>query len=161
MITSVNVLDHISVTVSDLERSLAFYRDLLGLREVERHLLEGETISKMTGKPGVVMQVVRLAAPETPGILLDLQQYLSPQGKVSTARLGDVAHSHFCFGVPDVWAAYRELTDKGVEFVSEPVSFDLEWAILHVVFFKDPDGFILELVESPIQPKPGHTIPGH
>jgi hypothetical protein len=30
-----------------------------------------------------------------------------------------------------------------------------------VVFFKDPDGFILELVESPIQPKPGHTIPGH
>jgi catechol 2,3-dioxygenase-like lactoylglutathione lyase family enzyme len=56
------VLDHIAVTVSDMDRSLHFYRDLLGLREVERHLLEGETISKMAGKPGVVMQVVRLAA---------------------------------------------------------------------------------------------------
>jgi catechol 2,3-dioxygenase-like lactoylglutathione lyase family enzyme len=131
------------------------------MKEVERHLLEGETISKMAGKSDVVMQVVRLAAPETPGILLDLQQYRSPQGNVSNAKLGDVAHSHFCFGVPDVWAAYREMKDKGVEFISEPVSFDLEWAILHVVFFKDPDGFILELVESPIQPKPGHTIPGH
>ena len=49
MINSVNVLDHISVTVSDLERSLAFYRDLLGLREVERHRLDGDTISKMAG----------------------------------------------------------------------------------------------------------------
>ena len=42
MLQSINVLDHIAVTVSDLERSLAFYRDLLGLKEVERHLLEGE-----------------------------------------------------------------------------------------------------------------------
>ncbi|MCC7447100.1 MAG: VOC family protein [Anaerolineae bacterium] len=161
MTVSVSVLDHISVTVSDLDRSLAFYCGLLGMKEVERHLLEGETISKMAGKPGVSMQVVRLMAPETPGILLDLQQYISPKGKVSEAKLGDVAHSHFCYGVADVWGAYRELTAKGVEFVSEPVTFDLGWAILDVVFMKDPDGFIIELVQSPIIPKPGHTLPGH
>lgn len=158
---SVNVLDHISVTVSDLERSVAFYSDMLGMKVVERHLLEGETISRMTGKEGVVLQVVRLAAPDTPGILLDLQQYISPKSGVSNAKLGEAGHAHFCFGVPDVWEAYRELTAKGVEFLSEPVSFDLDWAILHVVFFTDPDGFVLELVESPIQPKPGHTVPGH
>jgi catechol 2,3-dioxygenase-like lactoylglutathione lyase family enzyme len=159
MIQSVKVLDHIAVTVSDMQRSLAFYRDTLGLREVERHRLEGETISKMAGKPGVVMDVVRLAAPDTPGILLDLQQYVSPQGRVSDAQLGDVAHAHFCFGLPDVWAAYRQLSAQGVKFVSEPVSFDLEWGIVHVVFLKDPDGFIIELVQSPIEPKPGHSLP--
>jgi len=156
MIHSVNVLDHISVTVSDLDRSLAFYRDLLGLREVERHRLEGETISKMAGKPGVVMQVVRLAAPDTPQVLIDLQQYLSPVGKVSDAQLGDAAHAHFCFGVPDVAAAYRDLRAKGVRFVSEPVDFDLGWGVVHVVFFKDPDGFVLELMQIPIEKKPGH-----
>ena len=160
MVQSVKVLDHISVTVSDLERSLAFYRDTLGLKEVERHRLEGDTISKMAGKSQVVMQVVRLAAPETPSILLDLQQYLAPAGGVSTAKLGDAAHAHFCFGLPDVWAAYGELSAKGVEFVSEPVSFDLDWGIVHVVFMKDPDGFIIELVQSPIEVKPGHTAPG-
>src|ERR1700676_4612233 len=96
MSTSVTVLDHIAVTVSDLDRSLRFYRDLLGMREVERHRLEGDTISTMAGKPGVVMQVVRLVAPETPGIQLDLQQYLTPKGKVSDAKLGDSAHAHFC-----------------------------------------------------------------
>ena len=153
MINSVNILDHVAVTVSDMERSLAFYCDLLGLKEVERHRLEGETISKMAGKPDVIMEVVRLEAPETPGVLLDLQQYVTPEGEVSDAQLGDVAHAHFCFGVPDVWAAYEDLSEKGVEFVSEPVSFDLEWGIVYVVFFKDPDGFILELMQVPIEKK--------
>ena len=153
MINSVNILDHVSVTVSDMERSLAFYCDLLGMKEVERHHLEGETISKMAGKPDVIMEVVRLEAPETPGVMLDLQQYVAPEGKVSDAQLGDVAHSHLCFGVLDVWAAYEDLTAKGVEFVSEPVSFDLEWGIVYVVFFKDPDGFILELMQVPIEKK--------
>ena len=153
MINSVNILDHVSLTVSEMERSLAFYCDLLGMKEVERHLLEGETISKMCGKPEVVMRVVRLEAPDTPGIQLDLQQYIVPEGSVSDAQLGDAAHSHFCFGVPDVRAAYNELEAKGVEFISEPVSFDLGWAIVHVVFFKDPDGFILELVQDPYEMK--------
>lgn len=153
MINTINILDHVAVTVSDMERSLAFYCDLLGLKEVERHHLEGETISKMAGKPDVIMEVVRLEAPETPGVLLDLQQYVTPEGRVSKAQLGDVAHSHFCFGVPDVWEAYKDLTSKGVEFVSEPVSFDLEWGIVYVVFFKDPDGFILELMQVPVEKK--------
>lgn len=153
MINSINILDHVAVTVSDMERSLAFYCDLLGLKEIERHHLEGETISKMAGKPDVIMEVVRLEAPETPGVLLDLQQYVTPEGRVSEAQLGDVAHSHFCFGVPDVWDAYKDLTSKGVEFVSEPVSFDLEWGIVYVVFFKDPDGFILELMQVPVEKK--------
>ena len=157
MINSVNILDHVSVTVSDMDRSLGFYCNLLGLKEVERHRLEGETISKMAGKPDVIMEVVRLEAPETPGVMLDLQQYVTPESKVSDAQLGDVAHSHFCFGVPDVWAAYRDLKAKGVEFVSEPVSFDLEWGIVYVVFFKYPDGFVLELMQVPIEKKePSH-----
>lgn len=153
MVDLVNVLDHVSVTVRDMERSLAFYRDLLGLKVAETHHLEGETIEKMTGKPGVVMEVVRLEAPETPGIMLDLQQYLSPSGGVSNAQLGDVAHSHICYGVKDVWATYRAWEAKGVKFVSEPVSFDLEWGIVHVVFLKDPDGYMLELMQHPIEMK--------
>ena len=144
-------LDHVAVTVSDLERSLPFYKDVLGLKEVERHLLDGETISTMAGKSGVIMQVVRLASPDTPDILLDLQQYIEPQGAVSNAVLGMANHSHFCFGVDDIQATYDDLQQKGVEFVSAPVSFDLgeEWdyGVVKVVFFKDPDGFILELME--------------
>lgn len=149
----VKALDHIAVTVSDLERSLTFYKDVLGFKEVERHRLEGEGISTMAGKPGVIMQVVRLKPPEGPPILLDLQQYVQPKGTVSNAQLGMANHSHFCFGVKDLQATYKELRGKGVEFVSAPVTFDLgeewEYGAIRVVFLKDPDGFILELVEAP------------
>ena len=157
---AVTILDHISVTVSDMERSLEFYCGLLGMEEVERHRLEGDTISRMAGKPEVVMQVVRIKAPDSPRVLLDLQQYVEPAGGVSDAQLGDVAHAHFCFGVPDVWGTYREWQQRGVEFVSEPVTFDLGWGVVHVVFFKDPDGFVLELVQDPIELKDGAEAPG-
>jgi len=153
MIKLVNVLDHLSITVSDMDRSVGFYRDLLGLKEVERHRLEGEGISKMAGKENVVMDVVRLVAPETEGIEIDLQQYLEPEGKVSDAKLGDVGHSHICLGVSNLAEAYAALTEKGVDFVSEPVSFDLGWAIVHVVFFEDPDGYVLELMQIPYETK--------
>lgn len=145
-------LDHVAVTVSDLDRSLAFYKGVMGFKEVERHRLEGESISSMAGKPGVIMQVVRLQPPEGLGILLDLQQYIQPKGAVSNAQLGMANHSHFCFGVKNIAAAYEELKAKGVEFVSAPVTFDLgkdSEGVIQVVFLKDPDGFILELMEMP------------
>jgi catechol 2,3-dioxygenase-like lactoylglutathione lyase family enzyme len=146
----VQALDHIAVTVSDLRRSLPFYTDMLGLQEAERHLLEGETISAMAGKAGVVMQVVRLKTPDGSRVLLDLQQYISPKGAVSNGQLGMSNHAHFCFQVKDLQQAYQLLKAKGVEFISAPVAFGHDDPI-RVVFFKDPDGFILELVE--VRPK--------
>ena len=144
-------LDHVAVTVSDLDRSLKFYTDVLGFKELERHGLEGETISTMAGKPDVIMQVVRLSCPDSPNILLDLQEYIQPPGKVSDAQLGMVNQGHFCYGVTDLKAAYEDLKAKGVKFVSEPVTFDLgedwEYGAIHVVFLKDPDGFVLELMQ--------------
>ena len=153
MLNLVNVLDHVSVTVSDMDRSLAFYRDTLGLQEVERHRLDGEGISKMADKEAVMMDVVRLVAPETKGIEIDLQKYLQPAGKVSDAKLGDVGHSHICFGVPNLMQAYQDLSEKGVKFVSEPIRFDLDWTVVHVVFFEDPDGYVLELMQVPYETK--------
>jgi catechol 2,3-dioxygenase-like lactoylglutathione lyase family enzyme len=146
-------LDHIAVTVSDMERSLAFYRDIMGFEVAEKHRLEGEGISQMAGKPDVVMQVVRLKSPEGPGILLDLQQYIQPKGTASNAELGMSNHSHFCYGVADLPSTYRDLKAKGVKFISAPVTFDLgedwDYGALQVVFLKDPDGFILELLQMP------------
>jgi catechol 2,3-dioxygenase-like lactoylglutathione lyase family enzyme len=140
------LFDHVSVTVSDMERSLAFYRDELGLREVERHLLKGQEIDKMTGKRSVVMEVVRLSAQEEDRVLIDLQRYVSPKGKTSTAQLGDVAHTHFALRVKNLDSAYQRLRSS-IDFLSEPVVFKLDFGTVKVVFLKDPDGAIIELSE--------------
>ena len=141
-------LDHFAVTVRDMDRSLKFYCDLLGLKAESSHDLEGETISRMAGKEVVRMKVVRLICPETPGVQVDLQQYLEPEGKLADSKLGDIANSHFCVEVEDLSKAYEVLKSNGVEFVSEPVEFDLEHeGKIGCVFFFDPDGYVLELTE--------------
>jgi len=141
-------LDHLAVTVRDMDRSLKFYCDLLGLKPESSHDLEGETISRMAGKEVVRMKVVRLICPETPGVQVDLQQYLEPEGKLADSQLGDIANSHFCVEVNDLRKAYEVLKSNGVEFVSEPVEFDLEHeGTIGCVFFFDPDGYVLELTE--------------
>jgi glyoxylase I family protein len=142
--------DHVAVTVKDMDRSLEFYCDLLGLRRDGEHDLEGETISLMAGKDTVRMKVVRLICPDTPGIHIDLQQYIEPEGKLSDSKLGDIANSHFCVEVDDIAKAYETLKSQGVEFVSPPVQFDLEHeGKIGCVFFLDPDGYVLELTEYP------------
>ena len=140
--------DHVAVTVSDLDRSLEFYCDVLGMERAGEHDLEGETISRMTGKDRVHMRVVRLICSQTPGIFIDLQQYIDPPGKQSDSKLGDIANGHFCVEVDDIQQACEHLKGKGVEFFSDPVDFDLEDAgQISCVFFLDPDGYVLELVD--------------
>ena len=101
-------LDHVAITVSDMNRSLQFYRDQLGLVQQSSHDLEGPVISRMAGKGKVRMKVVRLVCPQTTEIQIDLQQYLEPTGKQSDSELGDVANSHVSIEVEDIDKAYTE-----------------------------------------------------
>ena len=109
-------------------------------------MLKGPEIEKMTGKKGVVMEVVRLSAQEDDTVLIDLQRYVSPKGKLSTAQLGDVAQTHFAIRVYDLDSAYKRLRSS-VDFLSEPVVFKLDFGTVKVVFLRDPDGAIVELSE--------------
>ena len=153
----VKTLDHIAINVSNTQRSLDFYCGIFGLKQTEQHHLEGDEVDRMTGLKGVHAQSTRLAAPETPNILIDLLEFISPKGKKTNGVMGDVGHTHFCLGVADLPETCRELKGKGVEFVSDPCTFDLGWGIVRVVFCKDPDGNIVELHEIPIQRKDGKT----
>jgi len=141
-------LDHIAITVSDTARSLDFYCDLLGLEQVEQHQLAGEDIDRANGIKAGRAQSTRLAAPATPGILIDLLEYFELPKDSSVAQLGRVGSSHFCLSVSGLDAFSEELREKGVELISEPVNFKLEHGSVSVVFLHDPDGNFVELVEE-------------
>jgi len=148
-------MDHVAIMVSDLEASLKFYRDILGLEVVSPEEHNGGPIDKMTRIDNVHMREYRLRPPggvnghtrsTEHGFTFDLIEWINPESPTGRNPIHHVPSAHFCFGVEDVPATYERLKAAGVEIVSPPVRFtgEGEW---HVLFFYDPDGNLLELNE--------------
>ncbi len=140
--------NHVGLTVTDLARSIAFYRDLLGFHiAYERGEVTAEYMPRLVGIPGARLKIAGL---DIPGLHLDLIEYLTPKGAAKAGPTNDVGNVHLGFTVDDLWAAYRSLSAAGVTFKSEPVSPTVGpnkggWAI----YFTDPDGVTLEMIQRP------------
>jgi glyoxylase I family protein len=138
-------LRHAGIVVTDLDRSLHFYRDLLGLR-VSRSMEEaGAYLDNMLGLPDVRVTTVKLAAPQG-AALVELLHFQSPPTPPGPPR--QVFHrgpSHLAFTVDDLEATYTRLIRAGVPFNAPPqLSPD---GLAKVTFCLDPDGTPIELVE--------------
>ena len=94
----VTTFDHVAVTVSDTERALEFYVGKLGLRLVENHQLEGDKVDEANGLRNARAQSTRLAAPDSPDILIDLLEYYAPPGETYITPMGSVGSCHFALG---------------------------------------------------------------
>jgi len=132
-----------SFTVSDLDRSVAFYRDVLGFKL--QHIAEPSAaanpkVGMVTGFPNTRL---RVALFNVDGHELELIQYVTPPGKRTAPERRDTGAAHIAFRVSDCDAAYRELLAKGVKFVSPPQDFGAAKAC----YFTDPDGITLELLQ--------------
>ena len=143
--------NHVGVTVSDLARSIAFYRDLLGFNVAyERGEVTAEYMPTLVGIPGARLKIAGL---DIPGLHLDFIEYIAPKGAIVAGPTFDVGNVHIGFTVDDLWSAYRSLCAAGVHFKSEPVSPTTGpnkggWA----VYFVDPDGVTLEMIQKPPAP---------
>ena len=148
-------MDHVAIMVSDLDRSLEFYRDILGLEVVTPEEHGGGPVDEMTAMTDTHVREYRMRPPGGVnghtrsadfGFTIDLIQWISPESPTGRHPIHHVPSAHFCFGVEDVPATYERLKAAGVELVSPPVRFsgEGEW---HVLFFYDPDGNLLELNE--------------
>src|SRR5262245_66684728 len=95
--------NHVGLTVSNLERSIAFYRDLLGFRVAyERGEVTAEYMPRLVGIPGARLKIAGL---DLPGLHLDLIEYIAPTGAASAGPTADVGTVHIGFTVDDLWAA--------------------------------------------------------
>ncbi|HZO28033.1 MAG TPA: VOC family protein [Chloroflexota bacterium] len=140
--------NHVGIGVSDLSRSIAFYRDVLGFNVAyERGEVTAEYMPRLVGIPGARLKIAGL---DIPGLHLDLIEYIEPKGAPQAGPPNDVGNVHIGFTVDDMWAAYHALVAAGVRFMSEPVSPTVGpnkggWA----VYFVDPDGVTLEMIQKP------------
>ncbi len=138
-------LDHIGLSVSSLERSLAFYRDHFGM-EVERILEPSpeRDLGRINGLPGCRARIAHLRKGEA---MLELFEYLEPRGKPLPAghRQADLGFIHMGIASTDVREDYRVLSARGVRFYSEPVEFRPG---VWVAYFFGPDGETVELRQA-------------
>jgi len=140
---------HVGITVSDLEGSVAFYRDVLGMTVQNQGEAKGEFISRVVGVPGTHVKTAYLSAG---ALSLELFQYITPTGgrQQHSTRPFDVGNYHLAFLVDDMEEAYRELTSSGVKFADIPQYVaEGEAKGLGAIYFYDPDGITLELIQKP------------
>ena len=150
--TSAWALHHVGLTVADLERSIRFYRDVLGLILVGRRTVADEYVGQQTGFPGVRLAVASFRTSADSPHSFELVQYLKYQANVVEPATNRPGTAHLCFRVDDLRHIYERLLTQGVRFRSTPVTItNGPNRGGHVIYLYDPDGFTVELFEpSPI-----------
>lgn len=148
MVTGIH---HTSLVVSDMERSLKFYRDLLGLRVAIDTVMSGEMLDREVALKGARVRVVELSY-GGPMPYLELLQYYAPPGKPfpCDARCCDVGMPHVAFIVPDLEGVYGRLSQQGIKFTSPPQYVDAgDFKGCRTAYCYDPDGIVVELWQMP------------
>lgn len=139
---------HVGITVKDLDQSIYFYRDLLGLEigTEPSPVFDSESLGPAVGVPGASLRQVCLILGDT---YMELLEYRTPPSEtMEPLRSHNIGASHVGFEVDDIFAVKAELESKGISFfsdvnvVDEGVLAGWRW-----VYFSDPDGYPLELVQ--------------
>lgn len=146
---------HVGLTVSDIERSIAFYRDVLGLAYQSQIIMSGPETDILFGREGSGAKVAYLNGSdsvEAPPI--ELIQFESAAVDAVRSDLFRTSISEVCFQTDDIAMEYERLCGLGVECLSTPQFFDFSdqglgasWAF----YFRDPDGIVLEMMQA-VQP---------
>lgn len=143
---------HVGVTVQDMDRSIAFYRDILGLTFQGEILMEGPETDALFGRKGCKARVAYLnGSDHIMAPPLELIQFVDEPSRKDSADLMKTSISEICFRVQDIDAVYEHLIANGVDCLSAPQSFDFTadgFGKSKAIYFRDPDGIIMELMES-------------
>lgn len=143
---------HVGLTVSDLDRSVAFYRDILGLHFVGEILMEGKETEEIFQRPGSRARVAYLNGSNEKNMPpVELIQFADCGPEKKPASLFRTSVSEVCFYTDDAEKTYEYLLSQGVECLSPPQKFDFTrdgFGRSKAFYFKDPDGIILEMMES-------------
>jgi catechol 2,3-dioxygenase-like lactoylglutathione lyase family enzyme len=164
---ALSTLFHIGLTVTDLDRSTAFYRDVVGLRDdydwssrtdwsgadfsttsggVRYIGIKSEAFAELTSNPAAEILTAYLRSDN--GLLLQLTQYVAGGGGTVELAHDRAGSPHFCFYVEDSAAKRAELEQRGdVKILSDLVQITPHMRSFYVA---DPDGVPIELLQHSV-----------
>lgn len=141
-------MHHAGFTVSDLDQSIPFYRDLLGLKLIQDAVRENlPSYDRILGFDNVKLRVA-LFHDETESFMLELVQYVNPQREIRELKNTFVGSGHISLVVGNLDEEYERLKAEGVRFNSPPVEVHRDGKyICKSLYMFDPDGMTIELYE--------------
>lgn len=148
----VQAVDAVGMTVSDVDRSAAFFSDVLSFEKVSDVEVADDRYEHLQGVFGLRMRVVRMRLGEES---IELTEYLAPRGRPLPvdSRSNDHWFQHVAIIVSDMDRAYQWLRAHRVEHASSGPQLLPSWnrnaAGIRAFYFKDPDGHALEILQFP------------
>ncbi|MEU4727674.1 VOC family protein [Streptomyces sp. NPDC023588] len=154
MTIKVQGLLHVAMVTEDIDRLTDFYVGLTGAEVAKRLELTTPRFAEGVGVPGATATTVHLRIPGAQTVL-ELTQYDRHVRPGDTrAPSNTTGLRHLALAVADIAAAEAELRERRLEVVGGPVEVDAPAAARGVKFlyFRDPDGNLVELIEPPVAP---------
>ncbi|MGE0462804.1 MAG: VOC family protein [Vicinamibacterales bacterium] len=145
-------VEAIGLTVSDLDRSVAFFRDVLTFEVTDLWEQSGRDTELLTGVFGARTRTARLRLGAQ---LVELTEFMAPRGRPypTDTRANDQWFQHIAIVVSDMDAAYRRLRDHRVAHASTGPQRLPDWnpdaGGIQAFYFRDPDGHFLEILHFP------------
>jgi glyoxylase I family protein len=140
--------DHTGITVSNLERSLGFWRDVLGFEFSHRAHQTGELASEITGVPGAEISI---AVVKAPGHKIELLEYSAPPDRKQHVDLRpcDVGSAHIALTVDNIEAVLERIAASNWKSAGQPQTLRSgPNAGKRVVYVRDPDGTTIEFMQT-------------
>jgi catechol 2,3-dioxygenase-like lactoylglutathione lyase family enzyme len=145
VMSHVKQIDHLGITVADLDAAAAFFVDL-GLETEGRTFLEGEFIDTVIGIPDSRTEIVFLRPPGG-GTGVELASFVRPDHEPGspTAMANALGLRSFCFEVEGLRAMVDGLAANGYGLVGGIGEYENTWLMAHV---RGPEGIVVSLTEQ-------------
>ena len=144
----ITAFNNTSMTVSDMDRSIEFYRDILGFSVVSDQIRDNDYCEGLTGIDGAQMRIVHM---DGPGIRIELMEYVKGAGGKIDTTTNNVGCMQVGFMVDDAHAMFEELKSKGVKIRSKRLVEITEGPNKGgaIFFAEDPDGMVVKFMHLP------------
>ena len=143
-------IDHVNLVVADMQRMVAFYRDVLGMRLTKQAVISGAWIEAVTGLSPVEAEVAFLKASSGPGI--ELIRYRAPKSPRpdGSGRPNTQGFRHIAFRVTDLDRLVAAIEAAGIKMLSgvqqvPAAQVDYADQRKRLVYCRDPEGNLLEV----------------
>ncbi|MDG2005345.1 MAG: VOC family protein [Novosphingobium sp.] len=140
-------MNHVGISVSNIENTLAFYREMFGMEEMTPVFpFGGPDFSAIMGVENATGRMTMICKDD---VRLEIFEFATPKPAPRDPNypVADHGYSHFGFDVEDIDEVHDKLKAAGVPIHCPVVDFP---GGIRAIYARDPDGYVFEVLQMPV-----------